>query len=524
VTARGGQIAAGLAAVALGLLTLAPGLRSSHAAAGPGGAWLGPPTAATSAKGHAEAGAEAGADESHASGAGGTAGAAGARSAAAGRGGSQPSPVVRPSSSSRPLPAATSLKLLQAPPGGWFPTPTVSAAVLPSVGDPSPAVYPPPSLPLAFDHARHARRGIGCERCHAGARTSTQAKDDLLPPEAICATCHAIDRAQPQKVVGPGQPPVRCDACHPQFMPPPGPAGRFATPSRVEIPTAWLKFNHRLHGERGLACALCHAGVEDVALATTQQLPRMGLCLGCHDGRQATARCAACHVTLPDGRLRTAFPAAPLAPSGSLRGVDAHTVAFRTEHRAAGRDERYCATCHKQSECTECHAAGVVKPADFHPGDYATLHAVDARRNIPDCSSCHRNQTFCLGCHQRLGVASDPEGGLPGRQPKNPFGTGSGVKQFHPPGWVRDESGQVITAPTPASHSFQARRNIRSCASCHREETCLGCHSADPSRSSRINPHRPGFGASAACRAMAARNQRACLKCHEPGAAELSCD
>ncbi len=393
-----------------------------------------------------------------------------------------------------------------------------------AVGEPSPAVYPPPTLPLAFDHARHAARRIPCGRCHAAASTSLSAKDNLLPGEDSCRPCHAIDRDAPNKLAEPGKPAARCDACHPGFSPPPGEVGRFLAPPRVAIPSAALKFNHKLHADRGMACALCHAGVETVALASTAQLPKMALCLGCHDGRQATARCTACHVTLPDGRLRTAFPTGTLAPSGGLRGTDAHTVSFRTDHKLAGRDERYCATCHKQSECTDCHGAGVVRPADFHPGDYVSLHAVDAKRNSPNCSSCHRNQTFCLGCHQRLGVAADAEGGLPGRQANNPFGTGTGVKRFHPPGWVRDESGMVLTNPTPASHGFQARRNIRTCVSCHREESCLGCHSADPTRSMGANPHWPGFGTSAACRAMATRNARACLKCHAPGAPELSCN
>ena len=520
----------GLSVTAIAALTFAPVLRSSQAAGGPGGALVRAPAVAESGArvdgGRGREGVGGAAGRPVAGGGlspGGEGGAGGASPGGAwsGRveGDRVGAPVGVAPTVRRPVP-----RLVPAPVAEWFPVTRVPAVVAPALGDPSPAVYPPPSLPLSFDHARHAKRGITCERCHAAARTSTIAKDDLLPPEAVCSSCHAIDRARPDKVAAPGQPPVRCDACHPGFTPPPGPAGRFATPLRVAIPTAWLKFNHRLHGERGMACALCHAGVEEVALATTVQLPRMGLCLGCHDGRQATARCAACHVTLPDGRLRTAFPSGPLAPSGSLRGVDAHTIGFRTDHRVAGRDEKYCATCHKQSECTECHGAGVIRPADFHPGDYATLHAVDARRNNPDCSSCHRNQTFCLGCHQRVGVASDPEGGLPGRQPRNPFGTGTGVKQFHPPGWVRDELGSVIQTPTPASHSFQARRNIRSCVSCHREESCLACHSADPSRSPAINPHRPGFGSSAACRAMAGRNVRACLKCHTPGTPELSCE
>jgi hypothetical protein len=253
--------------------------------------------------------------------------------------------------------------------------------------------------------------------------------------------------------------------------------------------------------------------------------------------KRPTARCGACHITLPDGRLKVNLAsggpvatavAGKLVPSGSLRGFDAHTPSFRTDHKIAGRDESYCLTCHRRSECLDCHA-GTVRPLDIHPSDYVSMHGIDARRNVPDCSSCHRNQTFCVGCHQRTGVASDPSGGLPGQQPRNPFGTGTGVKAFHPPGWARDSAGGVIATPRPSSHSFQAKRNIRSCVSCHREETCLECHSADPARGVKLpsglgfSPHGASFAGSGKCRALAARNRRVCLKCHTLDAPELDC-
>jgi len=411
------------------------------------------------------------------------------------------------------------------------PSPSASADGGRGAATVSPVVYPPQSLPIVFDHALHARAQIGCVRCHAAAATSLVAADNLMPPESSCLPCHAIDRAQPDKSVAAGLPQARCDACHPGFHPratpvgalPPRPPQVPEEPPALVVPVAPLKFNHALHVARGLACAVCHADTDMHALATTADLPSMALCLGCHDGKQASGKCGACHPTLPDGRLRTSFPSGKLVPSGSITGFDAHTAGFAIDHRIAGRNERACATCHKQSECTDCHGAGVVKPEEIHPSDYATLHAVDARRNVPDCSSCHRNQSFCLGCHQRLGVGADPEGGQLGRQPNNPFGTGTAVKQFHPPGWVRDTTGAVLTVASPASHGFQAKRNLRACVSCHREESCLACHSADLSRSIGINPHGPGFAASGSCRALARRNQRGCLKCHTAGSAELDC-
>jgi hypothetical protein len=404
------------------------------------------------------------------------------------------------------------------PDGGVKPDAAVTVPV--DERPPSPLIFPGQVVPLRFDHVQHLKLHVTCEACHVSATTSTSSADNLIPSEAACRQCHEIDRAQPTKVVE-GGPAARCDACHVGWMP-----GRGAAPvPRVEIPRPNLKFNHRQHVAKGVACQLCHANVDGKALATRDDLPKMSLCLGCHDGKQATSRCGACHVTEPDGRLKTTLASAAtaaaggtgrLAPSGVLRGFDAHGPDFARHHEHAGKEESYCLSCHKRSECVDCHG-GTVRPFDIHPSDYVSLHGVDARRNVPDCSSCHRAQTFCVGCHQRTGVAADPEGGQRGQQPRNPFGTGTQLKQFHPPGWVGDGGG-------PSGHSSQARRNIRACASCHREESCLGCHSTDPTRGMNVSPHGPGFGGTSRCRALSQKNRRACLKCHALGAPELDCE
>jgi hypothetical protein len=400
---------------------------------------------------------------------------------------------------------------------------------------PSPLIYPAETVPIAFDHAQHARLGATCDGCHQSALTSTSAADNLIPREAACRACHKIDRDQPAKAVPRGLGAARCDACHvdgagSRWMPG---ANAPAEPPRVVLARPNLKFNHKLHAARGIACALCHGSADmQQAPVTRVDLPLMATCLGCHDGKQATARCSACHLTEPDGRLKTklvsvatmaAGGTGPLVPSGSLRGIDAHGPTFRRDHATAGRDMGYCLTCHRRSECIDCHG-GVVRPPDIHPADYLTLHAMDARRNTPDCSACHRTQSFCVGCHQRSGVAPDPEGGLPGRRAGNPFGGGTGLKTFHPPGWARDTAGAVISTPRASSHSLAAKRNIRACASCHREESCLDCHSTDPARGPTFSPHGPGFAGTARCRFLSARNKRVCLKCHAIGAMELTCE
>jgi hypothetical protein len=399
---------------------------------------------------------------------------------------------------------------------------------------PSPLIFPAQQIPLRFDHAQHLKLGARCDTCHVNAGTSTSASDNLIPGEAACRSCHEIDRTQPRKVVPAGAPAARCDACHVLGVVAGGaatgwtPTAAFKEPPRVRLADPNLKFNHRLHVGRGVGCELCHGAVAMEGLATRDDLPKMALCLGCHDGKQTTNRCGACHLTEPDGRMRTALATAAtaatgllagsgkLVPSGVLRGFDAHGPAFARDHAQAGRDEGYCLTCHKRTECVDCHG-GTVRPFDIHPSDYVSLHGSDARRNTPDCSSCHRAQSFCVGCHQRAGVAPDATGGVPGVQAKNPFGTGTQLKSFHPPGWVGEGGG-------PSGHSQQARRNIRTCVSCHREESCLSCHSADPLRGMAVSPHGPRFAGTARCRALSSRNRRACLKCHALGAAAIDCE
>lgn len=402
---------------------------------------------------------------------------------------------------------------------------------------PSPLIYPAQSIPIRFDHAQHARLGATCEGCHTAAATSTLAGDELIPGEAACRSCHKIDRANPTKAVPAGQGAARCDACHVDgngngWMPVVADGGVPPLPPPVDLARPSLKFNHRLHASRGIGCALCHTAAAGQGMVTREDLPMMASCLACHDGKQATARCGACHLTEPDGRLRVQLTSAAtiaaggtglLQPSGSLRGFDAHGPTFRRDHAQAGRDEKYCLSCHRRNECIDCHG-GVVRPPDIHPSDYVSLHVVDARRNVPDCSSCHRLQTFCVGCHQRTGVGPEATGGQPGVRATNPFGTGTGLKQFHPPGWARDAAGVVIATPRPNSHSVQAKRNIRTCVSCHREESCLACHSADSTRGPTISPHGPNFGGTARCRFLASRNRRVCLKCHTLGSAELDCE
>jgi hypothetical protein len=344
---------------------------------------------------------------------------------------------------------------------------------------PSPVIFPTQSLPLHFAHAQHLRlAGVGCGTCHESAAGSTRAADNLIPAEDACAACHEIDHAQPDKQASPA---ARCDACHVMTGP--------AQVAPTAIPAPNLKFNHTIHVGRGMRCAGCHA-VADVGLATRAELPRMASCLGCHDGKTAPAACTTCHIAAGNGMVQTDFAAGRLAPSGVLRG-DAHDLRFRMDHAQAARDDdRYCANCHTRAWCLDCHN-GVVKPFDFHGNDYVHLHTVQARRNDPDCGSCHRLQTFCTGCHARLGVNTDPKTS----EYQRPSTTPDATHRFHPPGH---------------QHGVEAQRNLKQCASCHRESFCSSgaCHGT------MFSPHPVDWLGSSRCKALLARAGRMCLRCH----------
>ena len=362
---------------------------------------------------------------------------------------------------------------------------------------PSEVIFPAQQLPVAFSHARHLAKKIECDFCHEHAPTSTKSADNLIPTRDVCETCH---------------PPNRHDAA----------AAAMDALARVVMPAPNLKFDHAVHVQKGVACTRCHAALDRIDLATRNQLPTMGLCLTCHDSRRASlgalhgpSRCATCHVMRPDNTIETEYASGTLIPSGALRG-DAHTPEFRTNHASvAASDEKYCANCHRQDFCLSCHN-GVVKPLDFHGNDYVSRHAIDARKDSPRCDGCHRRQSFCLGCHERLGVVDIRTGADGAFAPLGP-------KRFHPPGWA-----DPVAAGDPNHHKWQAERNIKQCVGCHRQETCLQCHATNGSAAGGmgkmwVNPHPLDWRGSTRCQALADRNPRMCLRCHAPNDGALSC-
>ena len=369
----------------------------------------------------------------------------------------------------------------------------MAASAAASAAERSPVIFPPQSIPLRFDHGQHLSGGADCLTCHDRARKSTRASDWNLPAHPECEACHDLKKE-------------KCSTCHPGFD-----QTARAAPERIAFPTANLVFDHQVHVSKKVPCARCHEGVEHVQLASVQQLPKMVTCLGCHDGSTAPSSCTTCHLREPSGRLQLTFAQGPLRPiSGNPFGVE-HGPRFEFNHSALASTQRStCLSCHAERECQKCHD-GMSKPLPVHPNDWISLHPLQARGQMMRCESCHRFQSFCLACHQRSGVTNEAASVQPALTHKV-----HGDREV----WTGlDIQGQRV-AMGGGHHAFQAARDIRSCMSCHREETCLKCHAqsqpADVLRTIEgraANPHPAGFAA--ACRRLASINDRACSRCHD---------
>ncbi len=304
---------------------------------------------------------------------------------------------------------------------------------------PSAVVFPPQRIPLVFSHAIHLSSAVGatCRTCHAGAYQSNSANDELIPKGQVCDTCHTkIDHGSLSAVTVDKD---ECGMCHRGTS-----SGNPLRVAPVDAPRAHLAFSHRAHAVRNIGCAQCHGAIQELDLATRDQLPRMRGCFRCHAMSDAASRgdarsaCDTCHPTDQGGRLRTMFASGTLLPPPWL-GDAAHTPDFLARHKlVAGDDSTFCASCHKEEFCTDCHD-GRVRPRTIHPNDYLDMHPVEARMGTQRCDSCHRAQSFCLDCHLRAGVA---EASPPGSRDSG---------RFHPPKSIWSD------APArPGHHAFEA--------------------------------------------------------------------
>jgi hypothetical protein len=387
-----------------------------------------------------------------------------------------------------PLPNDQPVPKRLLPPGSFDPDP-----------GPSDVIFPIQQVTIRFNHAKHLAKDIGttCKTCHPGAYKSMSVADSLVPSGEVCDACHQSDHDDLSKVGAGDDAMGKCAFCHLGYK-----NGDGNTVAQLSLPRANLLFNHKAHADRNIGCAQCHGAVEQLELATRDQLPKMRGCFGCHQAPDsasagdAKSSCDTCHIRGDKGTfIKTMFASGTLTPPAWLHNAE-HGPDFIERHkRVAADDSQFCANCHKEDFCTDCHD-GRVRPRQIHPNDYLNMHAIEARMDTQRCESCHREQSFCLDCHMRVGVSesSPPDAKESGR--------------FHPPKSIWSDP-----PARPGHHAFEAERNLNQCVSCHTERDCIVCHGAS-GVGAGFDPHQGSFAGG--CSNQFHRNPRPCFTCHEP--------
>jgi predicted CXXCH cytochrome family protein len=383
---------------------------------------------------------------------------------------------------------------------------------------------------LRFSHPRHldataqAGERASCVTCHAAGQAPSRMEVDAAAPD-LCLRCHAHSAdAHLARTLD-------CGQCHiPLTSAPAIPLARvlrFPRPDWHQA-TDFLSTHSvtAASASAGASCAVCHAretcqrchanAAAVVSIAALEPDPRIaaleagrdpeypvpashdsrewasshgaaaaaqpGSCANCH----TRPGCTACHRG-GEGTAATVVAAVPPPVPGGAAGVDparltrsVHPRDIDVRHGSlAATGGLECAQCHGAQHCAGCHAGADSRA--FHVPNFVLRHAADVFSGSGDCQSCHSTETFCRDCHAGAGVASGP--GM-----NAAFHTGQ-------PMWL-------------LSHGQAARQGMEACASCHRQQDCVQCHSAAGGWG--VNPHGRGFAANR----TAARSGASCRLCH----------
>jgi len=136
----------------------------------------------------------------------------------------------------------------------------------------------PMRQPIAFSHARHVGQvGLDCQFCHAYARRGPVAG---IPSVQRCVGCHrTVLSEQPEimKVLKfwENETPVPWVRVH-------------------DLPD-YVRFAHKPHIRAGVDCERCHGNVAEMDAAVQVESLSMGWCVSCHEYREVTRDCLACH-------------------------------------------------------------------------------------------------------------------------------------------------------------------------------------------------------------------------------------
>ena len=306
-----------------------------------------------------------------------------------------------------------------------------------------------------------------------------------------CAGCHAgVAEGE-----GPAWPAVAdCTACHDGTV---EETVEWSPPSAQRASN--LRFTHGVHArevrethgaDSSLQCSACHSERGDDPMQVRTAVVRN--CLDCHGVEEEhleapDTACSTCHVPLVQAvRLtRDHVSRFPVPPSHQKPGFieEGHG---RQAAEGPGDVAASCATCHARDFCTECHVnAPEVRAIQALAPDPRSL-AVTAELRAPPS---HRRPDFL----RRHGEQVDPRGMRCATCHTQEsclgchVGTPSAVQAIPAAAEGRGR-GADVERERPGSHGIDfteihaepAAARPQSCSTCHMRTQCLDCHRPDP--------------------------------------------
>ena len=203
-------------------------------------------------------------------------------------------------------------------------------------------------------------------------------------------------------------------------------------------------FSHSTHVSGGLACNVCHAGIEENESVDEGLAVSMDTCVGCHErvGMPDGSQCTVCHREL-------SVETPPANHQHAWERLHGQTV--RAELGGVAND---CSLCHTEQRCVACHQDQ--EPVSHNNFFRRRGHGVQAAMDRQSCAVCH-DSSSCTRCHEDV-------------EPLNHKGAFASTLQTH-------------------------------CLSCHvpiQQESCFVCHKGTPSHllappKPAVPPHSPAM-------------------------------
>lgn len=237
-----------------------------------------------------------------------------------------------------------------------------------------------PKREMIFPHASHVdAQKMKCETCHDGLEKVTFATRANMPSMETCNTCHDDRKVSNQ-----------CETCHTNF----------ATLLPEEHGQSNFRRNHKnlvRLGALDVSCQTCHTE------RTCQQ---------CHQGAGLKQFGQKDLISEPRPIRTTKDSPDEMV----LQKI--HDLNYKFTHGIDAKARlNDCLSCHNTQEfCAACHneggniTAGKFKPASHSVPGFTTIgvgsgggdHAIQAKRDIESCMSCHNvagRDPTCMTCH-----------------------------------------------------------------------------------------------------------------------------